>query len=55
MTERSKGYLTYPTFPYIEGDRIGQVYLEEVIPMEFEEVEEFDFENNRGGYGSTGN
>lgn len=54
MTERSKGYLKYPPFPYVEGDRIGQIYLEEVIPMEFEEVEEFDFENNRGGYGSTG-
>jgi len=54
MTERSKGYLKYPPFPYFEGDRIGQVYLEEVIPMEFEEVEEFDFENNRGSYGSTG-
>ena len=46
--------LKYPPFPYVEGDRIGQIYLEEVIPMEFEEVEEFDFENNRGGYGSTG-
>lgn len=45
--------LRYPNFPYKEGDRIGQVYLEEVIPIEFEEVEEFDFENNRGGYGST--
>lgn len=45
--------LSYPQFPYVEGDRIGQIYLEEVIPMEFEEVEEFDFENNRGGYGST--
>jgi dUTP pyrophosphatase len=45
--------LTYPKFPYQVGDRIGQVYLEEVIHIEFEEVEEFDFENNRGGYGST--
>lgn len=44
----------YPEFPFKVGDRIGQVYLEEVIPIEFEEVEEFDFENNRGGYGHTG-
>ncbi len=47
--------LSYSKFPYEVGDRIGQVYLEEVIPMEFVEVEEFDFDNNRGGYGSTGN
>lgn len=46
--------LEYPIFPYAVGERIGQVYLEEVIPIEFEEVEEFDFENDRGGYGSTG-
>lgn len=46
--------LIYPEFPYHLGDRIGQVYLEEVIPIEFEEVEDFDFSNNRGGYGSTG-
>lgn len=46
--------LKFSDFPYQVGDRIGQVYLEEVIPIEFEEVEEFDFENNRGGYGSTG-
>ena len=45
----------YPEFPYKVGDRIGQVYLEEVIPIEFIEVDEFDFENERGGYGHTGN
>jgi dUTP pyrophosphatase len=48
-------YVDYPEFPYKVGDRVGQVYLEEVIPMEFEEVEEFDVTNDRGGYGSTGN
>lgn len=47
--------LEYPKFPYKVGDRIGQVYLEEVIPIEFIEVDEFDFENDRGGYGHTGN
>lgn len=46
--------IVYPEFPFKVGERIGQVYLEEVIAIEFEEVEEFDFENNRGGYGSTG-
>ena len=49
-----KNILTYSKFPYEVGDRIGQVYLEEVIPIEFEEVEEFDFSNNRGSYGHTG-
>jgi dUTP pyrophosphatase len=47
-------YVDYPEFPYKVGDRVGQVYLEEVIPMEFEIVEEFDVTNDRGGYGSTG-
>ena len=52
---RFKGFgLVYPEFPFKVGDRIGQVYLEEVIPIEFEEVEEFDVINNRGSYGSTG-
>jgi dUTP pyrophosphatase len=57
-TMQSKANITntliYPKFPYEVGDRIGQVYLEEVIPIEFEEVEEFDFSNNRGSYGHTG-
>jgi len=47
--------LTYSKFPYSVGDRIGQVYLEEVIPIEFEEVEELSTtERNTGGFGSTG-
>jgi dUTP pyrophosphatase len=42
-------------FPYKKGDRIGQIYLEEVIPIEFEAVDEL-VEYGRGlGYGSTGN
>lgn len=46
--------LIYPEFPYKVGDRIGQVYLEEVIPMEFEEVEELESTDRLGGFGSTG-
>lgn len=48
--------LTYDGFPYKVGDRIGQIYLEEVIPIEFEEVEELS-ETIRGsrGFGSSGN
>ena len=44
----------YPEFPYKVGDRIGQIYLEEVIPIEFEEVEELSqTERGTGGFGST--
>ena len=47
--------LSYEEFPFKVGDRIGQIYLEEVIPIEFEEVEELsDTERGTGGYGSTG-
>jgi dUTP pyrophosphatase len=47
--------LYYPDFPYKVGDRVGQVYLEEVIPIEWEEVD--DLSNTKrdiGGFGSTG-
>ena len=48
--------LGYPEFPYKEGERIGQIYLEEVIPIEFEEVEELsETVRGAGGFGSTGN
>lgn len=47
--------LKYPEFPYKVGDRIGQVYLEEVISMEFEEVDELGTSNRSSeGFGSTG-
>lgn len=47
--------LDYDTFPYNVGDRIGQIYLEEVIPIEFEEVEELSqTERGEGGFGHTG-
>lgn len=48
--------LEYPLFPYNLGDRIGQIFLEEVINFEFEEVEELSTtERGEGGFGSTGN
>lgn len=51
----TNGLLKYPEFPYKQGDRIGQVYLEEVIPIEWEVVEELsESERGEGGYGSTG-
>lgn len=46
---------TYQEFPYQPGDRIGQIYLEEIIPIEFEVVEELDStDRGTGGFGSTG-
>ena len=48
--------LSYPEFPYKVGDRIGQVYLEEVIPIVFTWVDALtDSSRGMGGYGSTGN
>jgi deoxyuridine 5'-triphosphate nucleotidohydrolase len=46
----------YPNFPYKVGDRIAQIYFEEVQPVEFiialEGLEET--ERDSGGFGSTG-
>ena len=53
--DKTEGILTYPEFPFKPGDRIGQIYLEEVIPIEFIEVDELSNSNRLGGYGSTGN
>lgn len=48
------GNFEYPEFPFEVGERIGQVYLEEVIPIEFIEVDELSStERGSGGYGST--
>jgi len=48
--------LHYMRFPYLVGDRVGQIYLEKVIPMEFVEVDELsDSDRGSGGFGSTGN
>jgi dUTP pyrophosphatase len=49
------GLPMYTNFPFSEGERIGQVYLEEVIPMEFQEVDELRVtDRGDGGFGSTG-
>ena len=48
--------LSYPLFPYKVGERIGQVFIEEVIEMEPEWVDELsETVRNDGGFGSTGN
>lgn len=47
--------LYFESFPYKELDRFAQCYLEEVIPLEFEEVEVLsETSRGTGGFGSTG-
>ena len=47
--------LHYHPFPYQVGDRIGQIYLEKIIPISFIEVTELsDTIRGEGGFGSTG-
>ena len=47
--------LCYPEFSFNVGDRIGQVYLEEVISVVWTEVDELpDTIRGDGGFGSTG-
>lgn len=47
--------LNYEKFPFEVGDRVGQIYLEEVIPIEFNIVEELsDSVRGEGGFGHTG-
>ena len=42
-------------FPYKAGDRVGQIFLEKVIEMDFIEVEELtSTTRGEGGFGSTG-
>lgn len=44
----------YEDFPYKVGDRIGQIYVEEVIPIEFKIVKELELtKRGEGGFGST--
>jgi len=50
------GYsIIYPEFPFKVGDRIGQIYLEEVIPIEWIDDELVETERGEGGFGSSGN
>lgn len=41
-------------FPYKVGDRVAQMWLEEIIPIEFEEGELENLTDRVGGFGSTG-
>ena len=43
------------TFPYGIGDRVAQIYFEEVLPVSFDVVPELEqSERGDGGFGSTG-
>lgn len=42
-------------FPYNVGDRVAQIYFEEVLPVSFDVVPELEqSERGEGGFGSTG-
>jgi dUTP pyrophosphatase len=42
-------------FPYNIGDRVAQIYFEEVLPISFDVVPELETsERGEGGFGSTG-
>ncbi|MGI9159072.1 MAG: dUTP diphosphatase [Saprospiraceae bacterium] len=46
---------TEPDFRINVGDRIGQMYLERIVPIEFQEVEDLGVTaRGDGGFGSTG-
>lgn len=52
---RSGYMLQYPEFPFKPGDRIGQMYLEEIIPIDFFEIDTLKTTTRgSGGFGSTG-
>jgi len=46
--------IQYEKFPYKVGDRIAQMWVEEIIPVEFEEGELINHTDRQGGFGSTG-
>jgi len=43
------------SFPYNVGDRVAQIYFEEVLPISFDVVPELEqSDRGEGGFGSTG-
>jgi dUTP pyrophosphatase len=47
--------LSEELFPYSVGDRVAQIYFEEVLPISFDVVPELEqSERGDGGFGSTG-
>lgn len=56
-TTNTTYHFEYEPFPYKIGDRAIQMWISEVIPIEWEEVDELPKvnSNRNGGFGSTGN
>lgn len=58
FSKKKRPVLTYDEFPYKQGDRFAQMYLERVQKFKFEDIENLDeftqTERGEGGYGSTG-
>ena len=55
LNEYNQPILTYEDFPFNVGDRIGQIYLETVIPIEFKESDKLsETERGNGGFGHSG-
>ena len=51
----SGGITGTTSFPYNVGDRVAQIYFEEVLPVSFDVVPELESsERGEGGFGSTG-
>lgn len=46
--------LQYEPFPYKEGDRVAQMFVKEVEPINFEEGELPHSTDRKGGFGHTG-
>lgn len=46
--------IEYDEFPYKVGDRVAQMWVEEIIPIEFVEGELINHTDRKGGFGSTG-
>lgn len=44
----------YERFPYKVGERCAQMWVEKIIPVEFEEGELENLTDRQGGFGSTG-
>lgn len=53
-SEDHNHFMMYPEFPYKAGDRVGQIYLEKIIPTKFIVVDELVATSRMGGFGSTG-
>lgn len=53
-TVYDKVVLEYEKFPFeVNGNAVGQIYLEQITPMNFELVEELSETDRKGGFGST--